>query len=57
MYLFVIASRFSGLLSLGCLLLEEILIQKDAVSEAGPSKRSKTLEPSSEEILWLALAE
>ncbi|PNF15874.1 hypothetical protein B7P43_G07978, partial [Cryptotermes secundus] len=50
-------SRFSGLLALGCLSLEEILIQKDTVSEAGSSKRSKTFEPSTEEILWLSLAD
>jgi len=53
----VAASQASGLLSLGCLLLEETLILRDTVSEAGPLKRSKTFEPSTEENLWLTLAE
>jgi hypothetical protein len=53
----VAASQFSGLLALGCLLLEEILIQKDTFSEAGSSKRSKILEPRAEDVLWLTLAE
>jgi len=53
----VTASQVSGLLSLGCLLLEETIVVRDAFTEAGPSKRSKTLVPSTEEDLWVKLAE
>jgi len=53
----VTASQCSGLLSLGCLLLEETIVLRDPFTEAGPSKRSKTLEPSTEEELWEKLAE
>ncbi|XP_021932903.1 DNA-dependent protein kinase catalytic subunit-like isoform X3 [Zootermopsis nevadensis] len=51
------ASQASGLLAMGCLLLEENLILRDAISEDGPSKRSKTLEPSTEQNYWLILAD
>jgi len=53
----VTASQGSGLLSLGCLLLEETIELRDALTEAGPSKRSKTLVQSTEEDLWVKLAE
>jgi hypothetical protein len=53
----VTASQCSGLLSLGCLLLEETIVQRDAFTEAGPSKRCRTLKPSTEEDLWIKLAE
>jgi hypothetical protein len=53
----VSASQASGLLALGCLLLEENLIRMDTFNEAAPSKCSRTLEPSTEENFWLILAE
>jgi hypothetical protein len=38
-------------------LLEETIVLRDPFTEPGPSKRSKTLEPSIEEDLWEKLAE
>lgn len=53
----ITASQCSGLLSLGSLLLEETIVLTDPLTEAGPSKCSKTLKPSTEEELWVKLAE
>ncbi|XP_069690626.1 DNA-dependent protein kinase catalytic subunit-like isoform X3 [Periplaneta americana] len=50
-------SKASGLMALGSLLIEEMLIARDSNIEAGPSKRARTIEPSGEEDLWLALVD